>query len=264
MNSEYKTILFKKSIEKVATVTINRPEAMNSFNVKMMEEFRTLWQHIAHDDDINAVVLRASEGRAFCTGMDVRSGENMMRSDQLWNKTDPGELLAPKVNGCWKPLICAVHGLCGGGGFYFLSEADIIICSPEAEFFDPHVSYGMTAALEPVAMSYRMPLSEVMRMTLLGNDERICAETALRISLVTEIVERESLWKRAHELAAMVASKPSVATQGSIRAIWESLDMGRSSALQQGLKYCLLGREEGTAQVDREAVMSSAKKYSVR
>ena len=101
-------------------------------------------------------------------------------------------------------------------------------------------------------------------MTLLGNDERIGAETALRISLVSEVVAREQLWERAHELAAMVASKPSVATQGSIRALWESLDLGRSAALQQGLKYCLLGREEGTSQVDRKAVMASAKKYSVR
>jgi enoyl-CoA hydratase/carnithine racemase len=237
---------------------------MNSFNRTMMEEFREIWRHIAETDSIHSVVLRASEGRAFSPGVDVRNGGNVMGSPNVWAQTDPGEFLAPKSNKCWKPVVCAVHGMCAGGAFYWLNESDIIICSEEAEFFDPHVTYGMTAALEPIGMSYRLPLGEVLRIALLGNDERISAQTALRISLVSEITPRDKLWSRAHELAAIIAAKPTAATQGTTRAIWESLDQARTPALQTGLKYCQLGNPVGIPQVDRAALMANTKKYTVR
>ena len=101
-------------------------------------------------------------------------------------------------------------------------------------------------------------------MTLLGNDERIGAETALRISLVTEVTPLDRLWARAHELAAKIAAKPSAATQGSVRAIWESLDVGRNIALQMGLKYCQIGNAIGTKQVSRDQIMAAAKSFEVR
>jgi enoyl-CoA hydratase/carnithine racemase len=184
--------------------------------------------------------------------------------DDLWAQVDPGELLGPKQNKLWKPVICAVHGMCAGGAFYWINESDIVICSEDAEFFDPHVTYGMVAALEPIGLRQRVALPEVLRMAILGNDERIGAATALRISLVTEVVARERLWDRAHALAAKVAAKPSVATQGTLRAIWESLNVGRQAALDMALKYCLLGNAEGAKQANREAIMASAKSFEVR
>lgn len=262
--SGFETILYEKTPDKVGTITINRPDQLNAFNRKMSEEFRRLWQEIAEDEEVNAVVLRAAGDRAFCTGMDVRAGDNHLGSDQLWNKRDPGELLGPKFNLCWKPVIAAVHGMCAGGAFYWLNESDIVICSEEATFFDPHVTYGMTAALEPIGLRWRIALPEVLRMALMGNDERIGADTALRISLVTEITSREALWDRAHAIATTIAAKPSVATQGTVRAIWESLDATRTAGLNTALKYCLLGNPVGTAEVSREKLMAGAKSYTVR
>lgn len=262
---DYETILFEQGDDKVATVTINRPEALNSFNHRMCLEFRDVWERIRVDSAIHAVVLRASPGRAFSPGVDVRARDgNVMMYDALWAQVDPGEYLGPKQNKLWKPVVTAVHGMCAGGAFYWVNESDIVICSEEAEFFDPHVTYGMVAALEPIGLRQRVPLQEVLRMALLGNDERIGAETALRISLVTEVTPLDRLWARAHELAAKIAAKPPTATQGTCRAIWESLDVGRSAALQMGLKYCLLGNPTGTAEVDRNAVMASAKSFEVR
>ena len=258
------TLLYEKSKDKVGTITINRPDAMNSFTATMCDEFRMLWRDIAEDDAVNAVVLRAAPGRAFSTGMDVFNGGNHLGSDKLWNKRDPGERLGPKHNLCWKPVIAAVHGMCAGGAFYWLNESDIVICSEDAEFFDPHVTYGMTSALEPIGMRWKTALPEVLRMALMGNDERIGAETALRISLVTEVVTRRTLWKRAHEIAATIAAKPSVATQGTVRAIWESLDATRTASLNTALKYCLLGNEIGRKEASRETLMKQKKPYRVR
>ena len=263
----FETILFEQGDDKVATITINRPEAFNSFNRQMCLEFRQAWERIREDETISAVVLRASPGRAFCPGVDVRDrgpAPGVLMYKDAFAAVDPGEYLGPKSNRLWKPVVTAIHGMAAGGAFYWINESDIVICSEEATFFDPHVTYGMVAALEPIGASRVIPLQQVLRMTLLGNDERIGAETALRISLVTEVVKLEKLWARAHELAAKIAAKPSVATQGSVRAIWESLDVGRSAALQRGLAYTHVGNHIGTAQVDRDAVMASAKSFDVR
>ena len=264
MSGRFETILYDKTPDKVGTITINRPQALNSFTYQMCTEFRALWHEIAEDVEVNAVVIRAAPGRAFSTGADVRVRSNTLGSEQLWNQRDPGELLGPKANLCWKPVISAVHGLCGGGALYWINESDIVVCSPEAEFFDPHVTYGMTAALEPIGLRWRIPIGDVLRMALMGNDERMGAETALRVSLVSEIVPRDGLWTRAHQIAATIANKPSAATQGTVRAIWESMDMTRNASLHTGLKYCLLGNAVGVPEVNRDEVMGQKKVYGVR
>jgi enoyl-CoA hydratase/carnithine racemase len=227
----------------------------------MLAEMKAIWRRVQAHDNIHSVVLRAAPGRAFCTGVDVREGRG--EPVNIWSDLDPGEFLSPKMNACWKPVVCAVHGMAAGGAFYFLNECDIVICSDDATFFDPHVTYGMTSALEPIGMTYRQQLGDVLRMVLLGNDERISAQTALRQGIVSEVVALEALWPRAHELAARIAAKPTAATQGSVRAIWESLDLPRTAALRTGLKYCQLGNPHGVPQVDRDAVMASAKTFDV-
>lgn len=261
----YETILFEQDGTKVATVTINRPEVMNAFNRKMCEEFRDVWERIRVDSSINAVVLQAAPGRAFCTGVDVkdRSGGSVTMYDALWAQVDPGELLGPKQNRLWKPVVTAVHGMCGGGAFYWLNESDVVICSEDATFFDPHVTYGQVSALEPIGATYVMPLQHVLRMALLGSDERISAQTAKRMALVTEITSPDNLRARAHELAELIAAKPAAATQGTVRAIWESLDVGRTASLRMALKYCQLGNSIGRAEVDRDKLMSAAKSFNL-
>ncbi|MFD9324016.1 enoyl-CoA hydratase/isomerase family protein [Streptomyces sp. NPDC060053] len=248
---ELKTVLFEVT-DHVATITLNRPEVMNGFNQEMLEEFSALWHTVKADDDVRVVVLRGAGERAFCTGMDVKEGID--RHPNVWSQTDPGEYLSPKLNQVWKPLVCAVHGMAAGGAFYWLNEADIMICSQDATFFDPHVSYGLTAALEPIGLARRIPLGEALRIALLGLDERVSATRALQIGLVSEVVEREHLWGRADEIARIIAAKPPAAIQGTVRAIWESLDSTRTQALRTGLSYTQLGNPAGKAGIDRSAV----------
>ncbi len=196
------------------------------------------------------MVLRAEGDRAFCSGLDT--SQSYGQPDDIWNHEDPGELLSPKWQKVWKPVVCAVQGICTAGAFYFLNEADIVICSPDATFFDSHVTFGMVSALEPIGLMRRIGLAHTLRMALSGNDERVTADTALRIGLVTEIVERAALWQRAHEIAAAIAAKPSAATQGTVRAIWESLDRPYRAAMEQGLIYTRVGNPIGMAEIDRD------------
>ena len=244
---EYATILYETAPDHVATITLDRPDALNAFDRQMCEELRDAWRRVKDDPDVHAVVLRAAGDRAFCSGIDTKKPYG--QPDDVWNHEDPGELISPKWQQVWKPVVCAVQGMCTAGAFYFLNEADIVICSPEATFFDSHVTFGLVSALEPVGLMRKVGLADTLRIALTGNDERVTAETALQIRLVTEIVEREQLWARAHEIAAGIARKPTSATQGTVRAIWESLDRPYRAALQQGLIYTRLGNPLGQAEV---------------
>lgn len=247
---ELKTVLFDVGSDGVATITLNRPDALNAFDRTMVSEFAAIWPEIRQNSNIRAVVLQAEGERAFCTGVDVKTWRE--DPDDPFHQDDPGAFLSPKMNKVWKPLICAVHGMAAGGAFYWLNEADLIVCSEDATFFDPHVTYGMTAALEPIGLTRRIPLGEVLRIALVGLDERVSAKRAFEIGLVNEVVDGDQLRERAHDFAASIAAKPAAAIQGTVRAIWESLDTGRTTAINHGLTYTQLGNPLGMAEIDRE------------
>jgi enoyl-CoA hydratase/carnithine racemase len=249
----FETVLVEAGDDHVLTVTLNRPERMNAFNDQMCEEFSELWRVVRETDDIHAVVLRAAGDRAFCTGVDVKEG--IVKQANVWSQEDPGRRLGPKSSRVWKPVICAVQGMAAGGAFYWLNEADVLICSDDATFFDPHVSYGMVAALEPIGLSRRIPLGEALRIALTGLAERVTAETALRIGLVSEITTREQLWPRASELAGLIAGNSPAAVQGTVRAVWESLDSGRTNAMDRGLGYTQLGSPMGIRSAERSSAV---------
>ena len=162
----------------------------------------------------------------------------------------PASCSARSGSRCWKPVVCAVQGICTAGAFYFVNEADIVICSDDATFFDSHVTYGLVSALEPVGLMRKVGLAETLRIALSGNDERVTAETALRISLVTEVVDpRRALGAGPRDRGGHRRASRASATQGTVRAIWESLDRPYRAAMQQGLIYTRLGNPIGTAEV---------------
>jgi enoyl-CoA hydratase/carnithine racemase len=244
----FETLLLEfNRTDRVATITLNRPDRLNAFNRTMCDEMQAVWRIVKLDEGTNAVVLRAAGAKAFSAGLDVKSDYG--QPDNVWNHEDPGELLSPKWQKMWKPVVCAVQGICTAGALYFVNEADVVICSQDATFFDSHVTAGLVSALEPVGLMRKIGLGETLRMALMGNDERVGADTALRIGLVTEVTEKEQLWARAHEIATTIAAKPPSATQGTVKAIWESLDKPYRAALDHGLIYTRLGNPLGKAEL---------------
>ena len=230
----------------IATITLDRPDALNSFDAAMAREMVWAWETVRDDGDVHVVVLQANGERAFCSGLDLRQDTDWFMRDNVWNSFDPGALLGPTLeHKVWTPVVVAAHGMVAGGAQYFLNEADIIICSEDATFFDPHASAGIVSALEPIGMIARgMNVGEVLRWALMGSEERITADTALRIGLVSEVVPGDpavDLRARARAIAATIAGRNPRAIQGTVRAIWESLDMNRTTALNNGLSYTLIG-----------------------
>ncbi|BBZ59228.1 enoyl-CoA hydratase/isomerase family protein [Mycolicibacterium monacense] len=230
----------------VATVTLNRPEKLNSFTEEMAAELATVWARVRDDDDIRVAVLRANGERAFCSGLDVSEG-TWWKHLPIFNQEDPGAFLGPKGHKVWKPVIAALHGIVAGGAMYFVSECDFAICAENATFFDPHANAGIVSALEPMGMlALGVPYGEVMRWALLGSEERMTAATALRVGLVTEVVPDDQLRIRAAELAAEIATRRPQGIQGTVRAMWEARDLPPSIAARHGLSYTHIGNAGAT------------------
>ncbi|BBY93303.1 enoyl-CoA hydratase [Mycobacterium gallinarum] len=231
----------------VATVTLDRPAQMNSFNQAMANEITAAWQRVREDDDIHVAIVRANGERAFCTGIDVSAGR-WWGDEPVFNQEDPGAHLGPKSHQVWKPVIAALHGMVAGGAMYFVNECDFAICADNTTFFDPHANGGVVSALEPMGMlALGVPYGDVMRWALLGSEERITAPTALRLGLVTEIVPDDELRYRAAELAAEIAARRPLAVQGTVRAMWEARDMSPSMRQRVGMSYTHIGNDYSTS-----------------
>ena len=237
----------------VAWVTLDRPEVHNAFDPRMEQELAAVWRHVQRDDDVRCVVLTAAGSKAFCSGLDRAAA--MPAADQEdehfgrlgystpWVYDDPGQRLGPKANHCWKPVVAAVNGIACGGAFYLLGEVDFIIAADHAVFFDPHVTYHMTAAYEPVQLLQKMPMQELLRMALLGAHERMSAKRAHEIGLVSEVVAADDLVEAATWASTAIASAPPLNVQGTLRAIWMARELSRSHALELCSLYTWIGTD---------------------
>lgn len=234
----YETLLYEER-NGVAFVTLNRPQALNAFDTTMMREMRDLWRSLRVNDDVRCAVLTGSGDRAFCVGIDRKADDTYVVFEQstLYGTSnnymydDPGRDLGPKSNDLWKPVVCAVNGMACGGAFYMIAESDIVISADHATFFDPHVTYGQAAVYEPMLLTQYISLGNVLRMALLGAHERISAQTALQIGLVTEVLPGDELAGAAAWLGETIASADPHVIAGTLRAVWAASELGRAGAV---------------------------------
>jgi enoyl-CoA hydratase/carnithine racemase len=266
---EFETLGYEES-GGVAWVTLDRPDVLNAFDTTMQRELRSVWRWLRRHDDVHVVVLTGAGDKAFCTGIDrseamadgpragrrggaagdggppaagadeavhIGSGTTPFMFD------DPGENLGPKSNDLWKPVIAAVNGIACGGAFYMLGEVDFIIAAEHATFFDPHLTFNMAASFEPLQMTGRMPFGDLVRLTLLGSEERMSSARALQIGLVTEVVPAAELRDRAAWAAGVIAKAHPVAVQATLRALWAGRELSRAQALGLGWAFVGLGND---------------------
>jgi enoyl-CoA hydratase/carnithine racemase len=267
---EFETIAYDEGDDGVAVVTLNRPEVHNAFNSQMQREVKSLWRALRRHDDVRCIVLTGAGEKAFCTGIDrmeQMGGEHDETTDRdvvgsgstpfMFN--DPGDNLGPKSCDLWKPVIAAVNGMACGGAFYMLGEVEFIVAAEHATFFDPHVTYGMTASFEPIHMSGITPFTEIMRLSLLGNYERMSARRAFQIGMVSEVVPGTEVVSRSRELAAIIASQPKLAVEGTVRALWSTREMPQREAVRLGYAYVAMGTNQDSI-AEGQKLFSSGKR----
>jgi len=268
---EFETISYDEGDDGVAVVTLNRPDVHNAFNSLMQRELHTLWRALRRHDPVRCIVLTGAGDKAFCTGIDrmeQMGGESDDTTDRdvvgsggvtpfMFN--DPGDNIGPKSCDLWKPVIAAVNGMACGGAFYMLGEVEFIVAAETASFFDPHVTYGMTAAFEPIHMAGITPFCEIMRLSLLGNYERMSAARAHQIGMVSEVVPLADVRARARELAAIIASQPRLAIEGTVRALWSTRSMPQREAVRLGYAFVAMGTNQDSI-AEGQQLFSSGKR----
>jgi enoyl-CoA hydratase/carnithine racemase len=144
-----------------------------------------------------------------------------------------------------------------------LGEVEFIIAAEHATFFDPHTTYGMTAAFEPMHMSGVMPFPEIMRLSLLGNYERMSAQRAYEIGMVSEVVPAGELHERAQWAATTIASQPRLAVEGTVRAIWAARELGHRQALRLGYAFVAMGTNQDSI-AEGQQLFASGKRVEWR
>jgi enoyl-CoA hydratase len=232
----------------------DRPDQLNAMNAKMRDEFADAWTELDEDPAVR-VIVHTGNGRAFQTGVDVSEiagdGVGFERYRESVEKWDLH--FTSWQQHVWKPVITAVNGICAGGGFHWVADADIVIAASDAQFFDPHVSVGQVVAIEAIALIRKMPAEAVMRMAFMGKYERMPAERALQLGMISEIVDPpEKLRERAQELGETIAKNSPAAMAATKKALWGALEMGLTDACKAGAAHLVTmwghpDQEEGPA-----------------
>jgi enoyl-CoA hydratase/carnithine racemase len=235
-----KTVLFDVE-DRVATITLNRPERLNAMNRELRDELREAWLRVKSDPEIWCAIVTGA-GRGFSTGADVESlASGGFQKRDAWDELAMHERIRqlpfPRRLLVHKPVIAAVNGVVGGASLDLVTESDIPIASERAEFLDPHVSLGYVSSHEMVNMARRVPVAYCLRMALLGTKERIGAEKAAAIGLVTEVVPHEQLMPRARELAHLVCENAPLAVWGTKMGILRGLGLPIEQAEDIAIGY---------------------------
>jgi enoyl-CoA hydratase/carnithine racemase len=234
------TVLFEVK-DRVATITLNRPERKNAMNQQLKDELRECWRRVKHDPEVWVAILTGA-GDAFSSGADVESlATGGFAKPDRWTELamieNIRDLPTPRRQLVHKPVITAVNGVVAGFSLDLVTEADIPIASDKATFVDPHVSLGYVSSHEMVNMARRVPLAVCLRMALLGSRERMSAGRAYEVGLVTEVVPHARLMPRARELAEMLLTNAPLAVWGTKMGILQGLGLPVAQAEEIAAGY---------------------------
>ena len=215
----------------VGWLVFDRPKVGNAMDAVMMAELPRAWRELDADPEVGCIVVTGN-GRAFHTGLDVAALAKDRESlrEQSRRTRDAALELTGWHLGVRTPVVAAVNGVCAGGGLHFVVDADIVIAARHATFVDPHVSVGQASAWEAIGLARRGAVTVAARVALIGAHERLDAERARQLGLVSEVVDGEELAGRAQSLGEAIARNDAAANQAVKRALWQTMELGLRDA----------------------------------
>jgi enoyl-CoA hydratase len=222
----------------VGWLIFNRPASLNAINAAMGRELATAWRELSQDDTVR-VIVNTGRGRGFQVGVDLKELDA-----QRVAGTAPAPEDAQTTRGVtwstardaqvWKPVICAVNGICIGMGFHFVDDADIVVASAAATFADTHTSVGLVSAYEPIGLLPKIGFGAVMRMVLLGRHERFDARRAYELGLVSDVLDADQFEAQVQELGERIARNSPSALIASKMALWQAIEPELERAYENG------------------------------
>jgi enoyl-CoA hydratase/carnithine racemase len=225
----FETVIYEKTEQGVAHITLNRPQALNAFSVRMRDDLYEILSAIKEDDEVRVVVFKGAGEKAFCAGADLKEF-----------LTAPSVVKARRIRGVrdlWKlflsipqPLIAALHGYVLGSGMEIALYCDVRIASEDVIFGLPEVGLGILPAAGGTQTLPRiMGMAGALDMLLTGR--RLNGQEALQRGLVNRLLPRSEFLKTADEIALTIASYDPRGVQHAKQAVKQGIEM----SLAQGL-----------------------------
>ena len=227
-DTEEQAVLFSVDAG-VATITLNRPDAMNTLNADLRRGLMDALHQVRARDDIRVAILTGN-GRAFCAGADLRSrSDGPAASNRVADLFPTDDAVGFAQFDAKKPIIAAINGFCLGGGFEMALACDILIASEAAQFGLPEITLGFfPLAGAPVTLPRTIP--RVLANDMLFTGERIDAQTARAFGIVSRVLPPEQLMPAAQALAAKIAGYAPLAVRAMHEIVRRQANMPRPEA----------------------------------
>ena len=216
--------------DKIAIITINRPEVMNALSIQVFREIYESTKDFLEDPQVFVGILTGAGERAFSAGRDMKESLKESLSGELQDPNRQQHKALRDLN-IWKPLIAAINGYCLGGGMELALECDIRIAAEQARFGMPEVTRGRIPRGGGSQKLIRI-LPWCYAAEILFTGKHIDAQTAYRMGLVNEVVSKEQLMPRAMEWATQISQNAPLA----LKKLKEAMVRGRDMTMPQGLE----------------------------
>jgi E-phenylitaconyl-CoA hydratase len=228
-------ILYEKK-DRIAIITINRPEAMNAIDPETSEELGKAWVDFRDDPNLWVGILTGAGDKAFSAGADLKKMIPLLSKLSTIERREREEKF-PGLGGItrglniWKPIIAAINGFCLAGGLEMALSCDLRVAAEHATFGLMEVSRGIIPGAGGTQRLPRMiPMAKAMEMILMA--QRIDAQEALRFGLVNRVVPLAELMPTAMKMAEVISQNAPLA----VRSAKEAIIRGLSMTLEEGLR----------------------------
>ncbi|GAA0379423.1 enoyl-CoA hydratase-related protein [Bacillus horti] len=216
--------------EKVGVLTLNCPNKLNAFTKQMNVEILQVTKEVAKNEEIRALVITGA-GRAFCAGEDlgaIEAGEAIQHGEVLRTRYNPMMLAFYQLE---KPVIAAVNGAAAGAGMSLALACDFRIASANASFIEAFIHIGL---VPDSGSSYFLPrivgLAKALELSILG--EKLSAEQAQELGLVTKVTQQEELMEHTLAFAERLADMPTKAIGQIKQTIYKGINSSLTEALE--------------------------------
>lgn len=216
---------------KIATVTINRPDKLNALNLQTMSELKNAFEYLENNDDVFVIILTGAGEKAFVAGADI---SELNKLDALSGKTfaERGQAVFNKIEKCKKPVLAAINGFALGGGSELAWACHIRYCSENAKFGQPEVNLGIIPGYGGTQRLTRL-INSGRAMEYILTGDMFDANEAFRLGVVSRVYPLPDLLLKVKETAAKIVSKAQIAIQLGVQAV-KSAD---ETALSEGQAF---------------------------
>jgi enoyl-CoA hydratase len=226
----YENILVERD-GAVATITLNRPQALNALNAALFDELAAAFARLEADAGVRCVIITGAGEKAFAAGADIGELNQLSDASAATEKARAGHRITEMLEHSRLPVIMALNGFALGGGMELAMAGDIRIASTSAKLGQPEVNLGIIAGFGGTQRLPRLA-GQGMASYLLLSGEMISAETAQQANLVDKVVPPSQLLPEAKRLAALIAAKAPLAIAATKRAMHKGLQTDLHSALE--------------------------------